>query len=142
MLISFTRRKLMFGLLAAAVAGWSEHAAGQPRRRPIRPRLPGGSARRRLRRFRRTRRRAIERFRKREGPIAVDEARAAVERGDVQPLTEVFRMVAQRGRAEVLDVDLFKRGHGWVYALRVLGPRGRVRDVVLDAKTLELIELD
>lgn len=88
------------------------------------------------------RRRAIERFRRRGGPIAVDEARAAVARGDVQPLASVYQMITRRGGAEILDVDLFKGDRGWMYAVRVLGPRGRVRDVVLDAKSLELIELD
>ena len=117
-------------------------ARAQPLRRRGPGRRPHLGPRPQLRRFRGVRRRAIERFRQRGGPFAVDEAREAVRRGDVQPLFRVFEKIGRRPNTEILDVDLFQRPGGWVYALRVLGPRGRVRDVTLNAKTLDVMSLD
>lgn len=97
-------------------------------------------ARRRARRqLRRIRRRAIRRYRQRGG-LPLD-AREAVRRGDVRPLRDVLALVRRRSNAEVLDVDLYQRPTGWVYAMRVLTARGRVRDVFLDARTLEPLQI-
>ena len=91
------------------------------------------------RRLRRLRRRAIRRFRRRHGPGQLDRARAAVANGEVRPLREVLALIQRRSGAEVLDVDLHETPRGWIYAMRVLTPNGRVRDVYFDAHTLEVI---
>lgn len=55
--------------------------------------------------------------------------------GEIRPLRQVNAGLRARG-AELLDADLYETPQGWVYDLRVLGPRGRIRDVMLDARTL------
>lgn len=122
-----SRRKLVFAGLALALFGTMDPAYAQRRRR--------------RRRLRRLRRRAIRRFRHRHGGIP-SEARDAVRRGDIRPLRDVLAAVSRRSDAEVLDVDLHEAPRGWVYALRVLTPAGRVRDVFLDARTLEVLQVD
>lgn len=118
------RRFLLFGLAAVvALADTTTSANAQPARR---------RARRQLRRIRR---RAIRRYRQRGG--LPNDARDAVRRGEVRPLRDVLSLVRRRSNAEVLDVDLYRRPQGWVYAMRVLTVQGRVRDVFLDARTLE-----
>ena len=104
---------------------------------------PAQAKRRRRRRGRNRvlRRRAIRRFRRRSGGRLEKRARRAIQQGEIRPLREVMAKVRRRSNAEVLDVDLHKRADGWVYALRILTVRGRVRDVFLDARTLELLRL-
>ncbi len=122
------RRFLIAGLTATlATACSTTPALTQPARR---------RARRQLRRIRR---RAIRRFRQRGG--LPSDARDAVRRGDVRPLRDVLALVRRRSDAEILDVDLYQRPQGWVYALRLLTVRGRVRDVFLSARTLEPLSL-
>ncbi len=107
---------------------------------------PAEAKRRRRRRGRRrgrargVRRRAIRRFRRRGGSLQTH-ARKAVRQGEIRPLREVMAVVRRRSNAEVLDVDLHQRSDGWIYALRILTARGRVRDVFLDARTLDLVQV-
>ena len=124
-----SRRNFLFLGLATALAlgGSATLVSAQPARR---------RARRQLRRIRR---RAIQRYRQRGG-LPVD-AREAVRRGDVRPLRDVLALVRRRSDAEVLDVDLYRRPQGWVYAMRVLTAQGRVRDVFLDARSLKPLRI-
>ena len=109
------RRFLLIGIAAAvALAATATSVSAQPARRRARQQL------------RRIRRRAIRRYRQRGG-LPID-ARDAVRRGDVRPLRDVVALVRRRSNAEVLDVDLYRRPQGWVYAMRVLTAQGRVRD--------------
>lgn len=87
------------------------------------------------------RRRALRRFRQRDRGLR-KRAREAVRNGDVRPLRHVLAMVQQRSNVEVLDVDLHEHPEGWVYALRVLTAKGEIRDVFLDARTLETLHLE
>ncbi len=97
--------------------------------------------RRRRGRRRRLRRRALRRMRRRGSRIE-NHARTAVRQGKIRPLREVMAKVQQRSDAEVLDVDLYKLPDGWVYALRLLTTKGRVRDVFLDARTLDVLRIE
>ncbi|MGI9405673.1 MAG: PepSY domain-containing protein [Hyphomicrobiaceae bacterium] len=102
--------------------------------------------RRRMRQRQRRRRvlkRAIRRSERRD-PKVHERARAAVRNGEVRPLRDVVAMVRRRsnGRAEILDVDLFQKDKRWVYAIRILTRRGRVRDIVLDGKTLDPLAIE
>ena len=132
-------RRLFLGQILVVVALSStligSPALGQRGRR--RRRFPG----RRRRRRRRIIRRAIRRSRRRD-PRVHERARRAVRRGDVRPLRDVFRLLRRQGNAEVLDVDLFTEQDRWVYAIRVLTRSGRVRDVMLDAKTLDRLQVN
>lgn len=97
--------------------------------------------RRRMRRMRRIQRRAIRRMRRRGG--VPDQARAAIRRGDIRPLRDVVAMVRRRSNdAEILDVDLHQSQGRWVYGVRVLTAKGRVRDVFVDGRTLEVLSLN
>ncbi len=119
-----TSRRTFLLFLAAAITTQIDPASAQPLRR----------------RRRRMRRRALRRLKRRGGRIH-ERARQAVADGEIRPLREVMAKVRRRTNAEVLDVDLHKRPRGWIYALRVMTPRGRVRDVFLDARTLEVLHL-
>lgn len=121
------RSVLMTGLAALLVGGVVDPAEAQ-------------RGRRRMRRMRRMRRRAIRRLHRR-GDGLPDRARGAIRRGEIRPLRDVIARVRQRSNAEILDVDLHQNGGAWVYGLRVLTPNGRVRDVFVDGRSLEVLDL-
>ncbi|MCH9765760.1 MAG: hypothetical protein K0U34_07195 [Alphaproteobacteria bacterium] len=116
------RAFLISGLAVLFAGGKSEPALAQLRRR----------------RMRRIRRRALRRFRRRGGGLP-DRARGAIRRGEIRPLRDVVARIRQRTGAEILDVDLHQRPQGWVYAVRVLTPNGRVRDVFVDGRSLDVL---
>ena len=83
------------------------------------------------------RRRAIERFHS-KGPEFRDRVIDARRSGRLRPIRELNAALRARG-FELLDADVYETESGWVYDIRVLGPAGRVRDVLVDGRTLRLI---
>ena len=71
-----------------------------------------------------------------------DRARAALERGEVRPVSEVLATVAAEVPGDVVEVELEREQGRWVYELRVVAPDGRVLEVLVDAATASLIEGD
>jgi uncharacterized membrane protein YkoI len=64
-----------------------------------------------------------------------DEAREAVERGAIRPLEEILAKLRERFPGDVVKIKL-EREHGlWVYEFRLLDPRGRLREITVDAAT-------
>lgn len=120
---ALSRRGLLVSMAAAAVCGMAADPVYAQRFR---------------RRMRRMRRRALRRLHRRGNGVP-DRARRAIRQGEIRPLRDVLASVRRRSDAEVLDVDLHQRGGTWVYALRVLTPNGRVRDVFVDGRTLEVL---
>jgi hypothetical protein len=69
-----------------------------------------------------------------------DRAREALRRGWVLPLGNVLANVRKSVPGDVLDVRLKHESDGeWVYALMVLTPDGRYRDVAVDAKSCRIL---
>lgn len=64
-----------------------------------------------------------------------DRVAAAIRSGDLQPLRALNARLRALG-FELLDAELLEAKSGWVYDIRVLGPAGRVRDVLIDGRTL------
>lgn len=143
---SLSRRRAAFALAALAVLGPASVASSEPygfwRRRAWRR----WRAEERYRRWLEAQPRYQEDFRE-DFPDSypeVDERAAeafdhrvqeAERRGEIRPLREVEALV-QAFDAELLDVELIESRTGWVYALRVITPHGRRRDIFLDAATL------
>lgn len=61
-----------------------------------------------------------------------DEARRALERGEVKPLAEILQIVQPALGGEVISVDLERKHGAWVYEFRVIGGDGRRREVYVD----------
>jgi uncharacterized membrane protein YkoI len=62
-------------------------------------------------------------------------ARAALQRGEILPITRILPLVAQYLPGDVVEVRLdTRRGH-LNYEIRVLTSSGQVRKLVLDART-------
>ena len=64
-----------------------------------------------------------------------DIARQALQRGEVLPIARILELVAQHQRGDVIEVQLDERRGRLEYEIRILTPQGRVRELVLDART-------
>ena len=96
------------------------------------------NARQNARRYRQMGRRARERLLERRDGSHL-RARRALRNREIRPLRAIIASVRRRGNVEILDVDLHQVDDRWIYALRVVNPRGRLIDVFLNGKTLEII---
>jgi len=71
-----------------------------------------------------------------------DRARAALERGEVRPIGEILASAGARVPGEVVEVEL-EREHGqWVYELKIIAPDGRMLEVLMDAATAIVIQIE
>ncbi|HEX7916030.1 PepSY domain-containing protein [Rudaea sp.] len=70
---------------------------------------------------------------------AQQEAFAAMQRGEILPLTKILAIAQSRIAGDVVEVE-FKGGP--VYEVKVLTASGRVREVVLDARNGNVIKIE
>jgi uncharacterized membrane protein YkoI len=67
-----------------------------------------------------------------------DEARRAVEAGEIRPLTEILNLIQGKLPGEIVRVKI-EREHGlWVYEFRVVNREGRLFEVYVNARTGEI----
>ena len=68
-----------------------------------------------------------------------DRARAALQAGEIRPLSEILAAAAREFPGEVLEVEL-EREHGqWIYEMKVLGKGGAVLKLQYDARDATLL---
>lgn len=73
-----------------------------------------------------------------------ERARLALQRGEIRPLTEIMgRLQAELG-GEVIEVEFKnrRRNRNFAYQFKVLTPRGRISEVLVDAATAKILERD
>jgi len=71
-----------------------------------------------------------------------DRARAALERGEVRPIGEILAGAARAVEGDIVEVEL-EREHGrWLYELKIIAPDGRVLEVLMDAATATVVEVE
>jgi uncharacterized membrane protein YkoI len=68
-----------------------------------------------------------------------ERARAALEAGQIRPLSDLLAEVERRFRGRVIEADLERDDTQWLYELKILPPNGRIFIVELDASTGALI---
>lgn len=68
-----------------------------------------------------------------------ERARAALEAGQIRPLSELLTEVERRFRGRVIEADLDRDDGQWLYEFKILPPNGRVFRVELDAQTGQVI---
>jgi uncharacterized membrane protein YkoI len=68
-----------------------------------------------------------------------ERARAALEAGEIRPLSELLSEVERRYRGRVIEADLDRDDGQWLYEFKILPPNGRVFRVELDAATGQVI---
>jgi uncharacterized membrane protein YkoI len=75
-----------------------------------------------------------------------EHARHALKRGEIRPIGDILQQVAIEVPGEVIEVEL-KRGKGqdrsaWVYEIKLIAPDGQLREVLVDAATATLLEVE
>jgi uncharacterized membrane protein YkoI len=72
-----------------------------------------------------------------------DFARSALQRGEVLPIRSLLTIAARYLPGDVVEVKLETRQSGDLrYKIRVLTPLGRIRELVLDARTGEYVGIE
>ena len=67
-----------------------------------------------------------------------DVARQAVERGEIKSLAEILQAVRDKLPGEIAGVKIEREGGRLTYELRIVGARGRLLKVHVDAATVEI----
>jgi|GEM_PF-1632802 len=76
-----------------------------------------------------------------------DRARAAMLRGEVEPLPKALIAVEKSYKGDVIEVELeeedkFGIGPTLIYEIKLLTPEGNVLQLKVHAKTLEILDVD
>ena len=71
-----------------------------------------------------------------------DDAREALRKGKVMPLTAILEIVAKRQPGTVIAVDLEPRPTGLIYEIDVITEDGRRRELRLDARSGEILAVE
>ena len=67
-----------------------------------------------------------------------DEARRAVEAGEIRPLAEILNAVRAKLPGEIVGVKLEREAGVWSYELRVVDDKGRLFEIHVDARSGEV----
>lgn len=67
-------------------------------------------------------------------------ARAALQAGEIVPLSRVLQTVQQQWNGELIAVKLDREDGGWVYEVKLLAPKGSVIKLEYDARNLNLVK--
>ncbi|TCH98684.1 hypothetical protein EJV46_08910 [Roseococcus sp. SYP-B2431] len=68
-----------------------------------------------------------------------ERARAALEAGQIRPLSELLSEVERRYRGRVIEAELELDDGQWLYEIKILPPNGQLFTVELDAATGAMI---
>lgn len=71
-----------------------------------------------------------------------EQARAALQRGEVLPIARILALVAQYLPGDVIEVKLEQRRDRLRYEIKVLTQTGRVRELMLDARDGAFITIE
>ncbi|MGP9821299.1 PepSY domain-containing protein [Salinarimonas sp. NSM] len=69
-------------------------------------------------------------------------AREAVRRGDALPLADILAAIPPRYAGRVIDVELEREDGRLVYELTLVAADGRVRELVVDAASARVLEME
>jgi uncharacterized membrane protein YkoI len=69
-----------------------------------------------------------------------DQARKAVEAGEILPLRAILERVERDAPGQILEVELERKDSRWLYEVKVLRPGGSLVKLKLDARDGTLLE--
>lgn len=69
-----------------------------------------------------------------------DRARAALQAGEILPLTTVLQRVAVEHPGQVLEVELERDGRRWTYEIKLLQPSGGLLKLDVDAANARVLK--
>ncbi|MBX3484098.1 PepSY domain-containing protein [Phenylobacterium sp.] len=75
-------------------------------------------------------------------PKGHEAARAALARGEIQPLTKILAAAQARAPGDVIKIELEDEKGRLIYEVKILGRDGRVREIELDARTAAVLKVE
>jgi uncharacterized membrane protein YkoI len=70
-----------------------------------------------------------------------DRARAAVQAGEVMPLSALLERLQRSHPGQVLELELEREDERWIYEVKLLQADGQLLKLELDARTAEVLKL-
>ncbi len=67
-----------------------------------------------------------------------DDARRAVEAGEIRPLADILNVVRSKLPGDVVGVKLEREAGAWMYEFRVVDDKGRLFEIHVDARSGEV----
>lgn len=71
-----------------------------------------------------------------------DQVLEAVKNGQIRPLADVLAAAAVAVPGRVIRVDIERKHGRTVYEVKIIGNHGRVREVYIDAASLEVLKVE
>jgi uncharacterized membrane protein YkoI len=71
-----------------------------------------------------------------------DQARAALEAGEIRPIGEILTKAGAEVPGDVVEIELERERGRWVYELKIIATDGRLLEVEMDASDASLIEVE
>lgn len=68
-----------------------------------------------------------------------EQARRALEAGEILPLDEILQELQQRYAGTVVELELDREDGRWVYEVELVAPDGRLLKLLIDAKSKQLL---
>jgi uncharacterized membrane protein YkoI len=68
-----------------------------------------------------------------------DRARAALQAGEIQPLTFILTRLAQTQPGQVLELELERKDGRWLYEIKLLRPGGSLLKLEVDARSGDVL---
>ncbi|MDO6964273.1 PepSY domain-containing protein [Rhizobium alvei] len=71
-----------------------------------------------------------------------DEARQALKSGLVLPLDQILAKIRSDFPGDIIEIEFEKDRGQYIYEIEIIRPDGRVIEVKVDAKTIEVLEVE
>ena len=68
-----------------------------------------------------------------------DRARDLLERGEINPLSEIMSRLSGEHPGEIVGISLAQVHERWVYKFKILSADGRLQELSVDAKSMDVI---
>jgi hypothetical protein len=70
-----------------------------------------------------------------------EKARKALENREILPLGNVLAQIQEKFSGDVVEIELERKAGAWVYEIEIIGVDGRVRDIDVDGKTGDVLNI-
>ena len=80
--------------------------------------------------------------RKPRGKSEQEEVREALRRGELLPLSQILPIALAKVPGDVIKVELEREEGVLIYEIKILAANGRVREIKLDAKTAQVLQVE
>lgn len=80
--------------------------------------------------------------RDRHSKVSHDEVLAALQRNEIRPLPEILAAAEKVVAGPVVKVEVKRKNGRFLYEIKIIGEQGRVREVYVDAASLDIMKVE